>query len=164
MARAAKAKAVNGRQPRRAMARESKGGWTSAMVKACFGCGGTTHMIQYCPRRTTQKVQEVRDETDEPENMFIGHTSMTSDQELWHQVTRRRKMCKRLQCATPPGLENEYEIQGLDEDEEDEDDEETRHVRAVDSCDLRSWCELESGEEKLGTPWSERDCCRFGGR
>ena len=36
--RAAKAKAVNGKG--------SKGGWTSAMVKACFGCGSTTNLIQ----------------------------------------------------------------------------------------------------------------------
>ena len=51
----------------------SKGGWTSAVVKACFGCGSTTHLIQDCLHRTPQKVQEVRDEADEPEILFIGH-------------------------------------------------------------------------------------------
>ena len=136
----------------------SKGGWTSAMVKACFGCGSTTHLIQDCPHRTTQKVQEVREEADEPEILFIGHTSMTSDQEPWHQVTHKRKMCKRLQYAAPPGLEEvtKMRFRVLDEDEEDEDDEETRHVRAVDSwvceasanwkADKKSWARLGVGE------------------
>ena len=97
------------------------------MVKARFGCASTTHLIQDCPHRTTQKVQEVREEADEPEILFIGHTSMTSDQEPWHQVTHKRKMCKRLQYATLPGLEEVTKMRYLvlDEDEEDE----TRHVR-----------------------------------
>ena len=136
----------------------SKGGWTSAMVKACFGCCSTTHLIQDCPHRTTQNVQEVREEANEPEILFIGHTSMTSDQEPWHHVTHKRKMCKRLQYATPPGLEEVTKVRFrvLDEDEKDEDDEEARHVRAVDSwvceasanwkADKKSWARLGVGE------------------
>ena len=92
------------------------------MVKAC--------LIQDSTHRTTQKVQEVREEADEPEILFIGHTSMTSD-----QVNHKRKMCKRLQYATPPGLEEvtKMRFRVLDEEEEDEDEKETRYVRAVDS-------------------------------
>ena len=87
MVRAAKGKGGQWQATRKGDGKGSKGGWTSAMVKACFGCGSTTHLIQDFPHRTTQKVQEVREEADEPEILFIGHTSMTLDQELWHQVT-----------------------------------------------------------------------------
>ena len=52
------------------------------MVRACFGCGSTAHLIQDCPHRTTQKVQEVREEMEEPEILFIGHTEIVEDHEF----------------------------------------------------------------------------------
>ena len=62
----------------------SKGGWTAPMVRACFGCGSTAHLIQDCPHRTTQKVQEVREEMEDCslvtlrswKTMILGKTSL----------------------------------------------------------------------------------------
>ena len=45
-------------------------------------------------------------------------------------------------------------FQVLDEDEEDEDGEETTSRAGRGQLGLRSKCELEGGQEKLGTPWS----------
>ena len=39
------------------------------MLKACFGCGSTAHLIQDCFHWVTRKVQEVREEMDEPEDL-----------------------------------------------------------------------------------------------
>ena len=104
----------------------------------------------------TQKVQEVRDETNERAVLFIGRNSVTSDHGLRHQVTCRRKMCKRLQYVTIQDwrmvTSKRFRVLG----EEDEDDEETRHVRAVDrwaceasanwKADTKSWVRTAVGE------------------
>ena len=137
----------------------SKGGWTAPMVRACFGCGSTAHLIQACPHRTTQKVQEVREVMEEPEILFIGHTAIVEDHESWQEISPRRKTCKGLRCSTPPGLDkvmtNSFRVLREDEDEDDDEDEEMSYVRAVDSqvcasgmtgtTDRKSWASLWNG-------------------
>ena len=129
------------------------------MVRACFGCGSTAHLIQACPHRTTQKVQEVREVMEEPEILFIGHTAIVEDHESWQEISPRRKTCKGLRCSTPPGLDkvmtNSFRVLREDEDEDDDEDEEMSYVRAVDSqvcasgmtgtTDRKSWASLWNG-------------------
>ena len=63
-----------------------KGGWLSQATRAFFGCGSTTHLFRDCPNnpnKATQQVQEVRNESEGREVLFIGHTSATEDDEPW---------------------------------------------------------------------------------
>ena len=75
----------------------SKDGWTAPMVRACFGCGST-------------KVQEVREEMEEPEILFIGHTAIVEDHESWQEVSPRRNTCKGVRCSMPPCLDEDEPI------------------------------------------------------
>ena len=127
----------------------SKGGWTSAMVKAFFGCG------KHDPLDTRLPSQ---DDSESAGGQRRGGTSQKyCSFEPWLQVddvTPRKPCAPRLQYATPPGLEEvtKMRFRVIDEDEEDEDDEETRHVRAVDSWVGEAIANWEGGQEKLGTP------------
>ena len=116
---------------------DGKGGagvWSTPMVKACFGCGSTAHLVRDCPNKATQHVQEVRGEMDEPEVLFIGNTVMVEESEPWRKVTRRGREHKERECEMPPGLEKRA-CKGftvLAEDDDDEDEEEVCHIQAVD--------------------------------
>ena len=150
----------------------SKGGWTAPTVRACFGYGSTAHLIQNCPLRTTQKVQEVKEEMVEQEILFIGHTAIAEDRESWQHVPSRRKTFKGLQCSMPAGLDKvmtkSFRVLCEDEDEDDDDQEEMSYVRAVDSqvcaagttctTDKKSW-ESHGVGDIVVDPAADESCC-----
>ena len=131
-----------------------KGSWTTTTPRACFGCGSMTHLVKDCPNnRVTQQVQEVRGEPEEPEVLFIAHTTVQdrligdsgkpgkkeNAEEQWQQVGRKTGRTRETEkhektevCARPPGLSSgcrgdclrEKTFKGFRVLQEDEPDEE----------------------------------------
>ena len=137
----------------------AKGGWAPQMPKACFGCGSTTHLMRDCPNnpnKMDRQVQEVREEGNEPEILFIGHLESEKAESQWQEVgVRRRRWPDQVEsskscsahselarrggrcCEAPPGLERPWikgfkvlQVDDFDEDSMGED--EVCHVRAVE--------------------------------
>ena len=88
-------------------------------------------MMRDCPNRETQRVQQVNEETDEPEVLFIGNIVVTEVGEQWEKVTRESKHRARPR-EMPPGLErkmvNGFKV--LEEDDYD-DEEEVCNIQVV---------------------------------
>ena len=99
-----------------------KGGWAYPMVKACFGCGSTAHLMRDCPNKEGQRVQQV--ETEGPEVLYIGHTDVI-DEGPWRLVDESCKH-RTKRCEQPPGLAMPMRkgFLVLAENEEDDDEEE----------------------------------------
>ena len=132
----------------------AKSGWIAPTVKACFSCGSTTHLVRDCPNNGDRRVQEVRDESSEPEVLFIGSTEAVDEEnEVWQEVQKGRSRreskvsfrrnymagsiaCedKRCGCEPPPGLATTmgsgFKVLQPDDPDEDED-------LAVEECNIR---------------------------
>ena len=110
-----------------------KGGWAPPMVKACFGCGSTAHLMRDCPNKEGQRVQQV--ETDGPEVLYIGHTNANVE-EHWHLVDDKYKH-RAKRCEHPPGLAtpgcNGFRVLAEDEEDEEEEPVETCHIHDIES-------------------------------
>ena len=122
--------------------------WTMPMpmVKACFNCGSTSHLVRDCPGKGAQTVQQVK--TEEPEVLFIGQANA---EEGWKLATGRCR-CQAGGCEPPPDSEtparNAFKVLAVDE--EDEDGMETCCV-----CDVESGTETRKTKSSSGSSRSE---------
>ena len=109
----------------------AKGGVTP-MPRACFGCGSTSHLLKDCPSKVTHKVQEVRDDEEDVEILFIGHTEAV-ELNKWETVKGRWSTKNLEKIGKPPGLEdrstNKFKVLEVDEE-----DDEICHVCTVEDC------------------------------
>ena len=125
-----------------------KGGWTSPMPRACFGCGSTAHLLRDCPNnKTTQEIHEVQGEAGGPEVLFIGHTMVQDRQAAWTEVKSRKAPQPRVLgdfVRKPPGLSWRPGLRTggfkvLEVDEPDEDEAEECNIRCIECSPQVQW-------------------------
>jgi hypothetical protein len=102
-----------------------------------------------------QKVQEVRDDSDEPEILFIGHTEACECEACeceggWKKIPARGHARSVVPMQRPPGLENKFKV--LEVGEADPDEEyEIRKVEAP-KCEI-DHSKGERGDKRRKKEW-----------
>ena len=102
----------------------------ATMVRACFGCGATDHIVKDC-QKNAAKVQQVGEEA--PEIFFVANVQGDESEKDWKRVPMKVKLSDFIRVPVAKGnkvktARNAFKVLEVDE----EDAEEVVEVRAIE--------------------------------